>query len=132
MAYILKPCEFPVLSSKDLRKVYPLYVVEKFKTHFCGDAITMHMIHCVDEPAHTEMRDMRDVLSHRGVLPRSFYQGGEQDGMATMPTNPKDPIDQWRYDFSIDVETTASRRQWLCDTITELVAAAGDFCSRRL
>lgn len=130
MASILKPCEFPAQSST--RRFYAGDVAEKFKTNFSGDALTKHMTQCANEHTYTEMRDIRDVLSHRGMLPRSFYAGGERDGMATIPTNPKDPSDQWQYNLSIDAKTTASRRQWLCDTLKGLVAAVDDFCNRRL
>jgi hypothetical protein len=128
---ILKPGEFPS-DPKKLKYMYPRDVVERFNTNFPGDDLTNRMIVCVCEPTYNEMRDMRDVLGHRGELPRRFDRGGERDGMATMPTNPKDPSDQWRYDLSIDEKTTATRRQWLSDTLRDLTSVAADFCEKNM
>ncbi|MCJ7654598.1 MAG: hypothetical protein MUO97_04735, partial [Dehalococcoidia bacterium] len=71
------------------------------------------MEECVNDPMCTDMKYIRDVLSHRGMLPRKFYRGGERNGMATMPKNIKDPSDQWQFDLPLDEKTTVSRRQWL-------------------
>jgi hypothetical protein len=58
--------------------------------------------------------------------------GGERNGLATMPTNLPAPSDQWQFDLPVDAQTTASLRQWLCDTLRDLVDAANDFCNRKL
>jgi hypothetical protein len=127
---ILKPDRFPS-DSKSLN-VYPQNVMEKFVGNFHGEALTVKMKECVDDRMYIGMRDMRDVLSHRGELPRNFYKGGERNGMATMPTNPKDTSDLWRYDFSIDENTTATPHRWLSETLKGLASAAADFCEKNM
>jgi hypothetical protein len=131
MGVILKPNEFPS-DSRNLKHLYAETIAEKFNANFHGDALTEQMKRCVDDPMYTDMKDIRDVLSHRGMLPRTFYRGGERDGMATMPTNPKDSSDQWQYDFPVDVQTTTSRRQWLCNILKGLIDSTVDFCTRQL
>ena len=64
--------------------------------------------------------------------PRQFYVGGDRDGLATMPDNIKAPSDQWRFDFAVDTDTTASCRKWLSDTLKGLIEAADDFCDGKL
>jgi len=127
---ILKPGKFPA-SSKAL-KLYPVDIAKKFEVDFPGDSLSKQMIRCVHEPMYAEMKDVRDALSHRGMLPRQFYRGGERNGMATMPTNPKDLSNQWQYNLSIDERTTAIRRQWLSGQLKGLTSAANNFSERRL
>jgi len=131
MASILEPSEFPISRSKDLR-FYPEQVATKFNTNFPDDCLSIEMRLCLDEPTYKEMKDMRDVLAHRGMPPRIFYAGGDLNGMVTMPKNIKDPSDQWQFDLPVDAQTTASPRQWLYDALKGLIIAANDFCNRRL
>jgi hypothetical protein len=127
---ILEPGTFP--SDAKAIKLYPLDIAKKFEATFPGDSFSKQMTQCVCESTYAEMKDIRDVLSHRGMLPRRFYRGGERNGMATMPVNPKDLSDQWQYELSIDERTTATRRQWLSGELEHLTSAANDFCERRL
>jgi hypothetical protein len=131
MGVILKPDEFPS-DSKNLKYLYADNIVSKFSANFHGDALTQQMEQCVANSTYIDMKNIRDVLSHRGMLPRTFYRGGDRDGMATMPTNPKDTSDQWQFDLQVDVRTTASCRQWLDNMLKQLIAAANNFCDRRL
>lgn len=127
---ILKPEQFP--SDSKAVRLYPKDIAEKFEAAFPDDSFSKQMLRCVHESTYAEMKDIRDVLSHRGMLPRRFYRGGERNGMATMPTNPKELSNQWHYDLSIDETTTATRRQWLSGELERLVSAAKDFCERKL
>ncbi|TRZ52211.1 MAG: hypothetical protein D4S01_03280 [Dehalococcoidia bacterium] len=131
IASILKPDVFPISKSKDL-KFYPKDVASKYGTCFSGDCLSIKMNQCLHESKYKEMKDMRDVLTHRGMPPRAFYVGGDRDGMATMPVNIKDPSDQWHFDLPVDAQTTAVHRQWLCGKLNSLMAAAVDFCNQRL
>lgn len=131
MASILNPGAFPISRSKDLR-FYPEEVATNFNTNFTSDSISIKMRLCLAEPTYTEMKDMRDVLTHRGSPPRAFYAGGNHNGIATMPKNIKDPSDHWQFDLLVDEQTTVYRRQWLCDKLKELIIATNDFCNRRL
>lgn len=131
MASILDADTFPVSKSKDL-KFYPVDVVKKFEAKFSGDPLLIQMGSCIGASTYNEIKDMRDVSTHRGVAPRKFYVGGDRNGVATMPENIKDPIDQWRFDLAVDVQTTVSCRQWLDNMLNDLISAANDFCNRRL
>jgi len=131
MASILDPNEFPVSESKDL-KFSPTTVASRFDTNFPRDRLSIEMKRCLNESTYNEMKGIRNVLTHRGMPPRAFYRGGERNGMATIPTNLPVPSDQWRFDLPVDAQTTALRRQWLCGMLKGLIAAADDFCNRKL
>jgi hypothetical protein len=132
MGAFLKPKEFPS-DSESLRLINPQCVVRMFETHFPGDTLTGQMAKCVSDSSYGEMKDMRDVLSHRGVLPRRFTHDGD-NVIATVPVNPKAPIEQWRHDLSISIDekTTAIRRRWLSDTLRGLMTAAAGFCENTM
>jgi len=132
IASILKPDVFSISDADKLRSINPKKVKEKFQTCFPTDCISVMMDECIKDATYTKMSEVRDVLTHRGIPPRSFYRGGERDGMATIPDNIKAPVDQWLYDLPIDKKTTASRRIWLTDTLNVLIAATDHFCSQRL
>jgi hypothetical protein len=86
MASILNPGAFPISRSKDLR-FYPEDVAAKFSTNFPDDRLSIEMGLCLEEPSYKEMKNMRVVLTHRGMPPRAFYAGGDRNGTATMPKN---------------------------------------------
>jgi len=131
MASILKPEEFPLSKSKEL-KFYPKDVASKFADYFPTDNLTGKMNKCLNADTYKQMYDIRNVLTHRGMLPRKFYRGGDRNGMATMPINPEAPSNQWQFDFPVDEQTTKKFREWLSDTLKELVESSVDFCTRRL
>jgi hypothetical protein len=66
------------------------------------------------------------------MLPRSFYQGGDRNGLAFLPTNPSDPCDRWIDDEVIDNNTTHSLRIWVSENLTVLVNGFADFFRRAL
>ena len=131
IASILKPDEFPLSKSKDL-KFYPEDVKRDFATRFPKDNLSIALGLCLDESTYKEINSIRNVLTHRGMPPRRFYRGGERNGMATMPTNLPAPSDQWQFDLPVDAQTTASRRQWLSNTLKGLMDSADDFCTHQL
>ncbi len=132
IASILKPVDFSIVDADKLRSIYPSSVKAKFQTFFPTDFIAVMMDECIKDASYIKMGEVRDVLTHRGMPPRSFYRGGDRDGMATIPDNIKAPVDQWLRDLPIDEKTTASRRIWLTDALWVLIAATDHFCSQRL
>jgi hypothetical protein len=131
MASILKPDIFPVSEPRNLR-FYPKDVEPRFAANFSNDPLSLSMSRCFSEPTFKDMCDIRDVLSHRGMPPRSFYAGGERNGMATMPINPKAPSDQWQFDFLVDERTTKMFREWLAKTLKVLIDSADKFYTSKL
>lgn len=132
MASILKPEEFPFSGSKELKSIYPKHVASNFTRYFPKYNLTNVMNKCISADTYKQICDMRDVLSHRGMLPHNFDVGGETDGMVTMPINPKASSNQWQFDFSVDEQTSTLLRNWLSDTLDGLISSSVDFCTQRL
>ena len=132
MASILKPNEFPFSESDELKNINPQYVASSFTQYFPKITLIHEMTKCIRADKYKQIYDMRNVLSHRGMLPRKFYRGGERDGMTTMPINPKDTSNNWQYDFPVDEQTTATYLHWLSDTLKLLVESSLDFCTQQL
>lgn len=130
-ASILKPVEFPVSTPKDL-KFYPNDVANKFAIIFAGEPISIEMQMCLNSPTYDELMKIRNVLAHRGTLPRQFFIGGEKDGSAMIPSNPTAPSILWSYDFAIDSKTTQERAQWVSKTLSRLLEVAEQFCTAKL
>lgn len=122
---------FPAASPKDLR-VYPLNVKDRFLATFPSDPVTAEMQSVIADPMFSEISDIRNVLNHRGVPPRHFFQGGDKHGKAMAPSNPKDPAAQWAYLFEINDKTTEDRWVWVSGRLFKLLATAEAFCNVRM
>lgn len=128
---ILKPDVFPMSEPGDLRGVNPILVSQKYAEQFSRYKIQKVMRLLITDCKFADIKNRRDVLSHRGSMGRNFALG--RDGLsATMPRNVKDLPDQWDRETLIDVNTTASLRQWISDELEGLVDAAALFCKARL
>jgi hypothetical protein len=131
LGVILKSDEFPS-DTKSLKRLYPGPIAKYFLANFQGEALTTEMEECINDPKYIALKDMRDVLSHRGLLRRTINIGGKRDGIVTMVENPKDSLDSWQDGLTLNEETTVSRHLWLSGEITKLVAATDEFCGRKL
>jgi hypothetical protein len=131
MASFINTKSFPVMKANELR-FDPENVTTRFNISFPNDALSSCMTNFQANPKWTDLNDFRNVLSHRGVPPRTFYAGGERDGMATIPINPKEPSHIWKYDFYINENTTSSYRHWLSKELTNLLNNVETFCKSKL
>jgi hypothetical protein len=130
-ASILKPTVFPISVPKDL-KCYPKDVAVKYAVEFAGDALTIEMEKCLSSPEYVAMVDLRNVLAHRGTIPRNVYRGGDQDGTATMPSNPTELSTNWQYNLAIDGSTTRKYATWFIRELSSLLSSASQFCYAKL
>lgn len=131
MASLLDTNSFPVMESKEL-KFYPHNVKELFIKNYPNEGLSGLMKSFLDNIKWKELNDFRTVLFHRGIPPRSFYKGGERDGTATMPINPKESSHMWQYDFPIDEMTTSLYRHWLSTELINLLNCVEGFCKSKL
>lgn len=127
---LLDPYNFPMDTAKDLR-LYPKDVLAAFDKRYGAEPIVRVMTALQNDPAQTSLEELRNVLVHRGIPPRKFHVGGELDGMARMPGNPKDLAARWIYSLDIGEGTTASRMTWLIARMGELLSASADFWNAR-
>jgi hypothetical protein len=118
-----------ISESKDLR-VYPNDIVGEFQKVFIGESILTKMEAVLAEKEYEKLNGFRNVLSHRGYLPRKYFKGGDNDGKITMPSNPKDIPTQWQYDYLVDENTTSVFRKWIVSKLAELITELETFCGR--
>ncbi len=130
-ASISKPTVFPISLPKDL-KFYPKDVAAKYAVEFAGDGLTVEMANCLSSSEYVTMVDFRNVLTHRGTIPRNFYRGGDEDGTATMPSNPTEVSTKWEYNLVIDGITTRKYTTWFIGELSSLLSAASQFCYAKL
>jgi hypothetical protein len=124
---IIKPSLSP-MDAKSLQSLYPKDISKKYEKEFPRENLTKKLRAFIGCPQYTDMKDMRDVLSHRGKLPRNYYAGGERDGKTTMPNNPKESTSKWVLNNYIDKETTAKRRKFLSTELESLTSETVKFC----
>jgi len=122
---ILEPNVFRMSQANHLRR-YPKDVSKRYSAVFTNDPLSDRMASLILHDKFTEIDDRRNVLSHRGSIRRAFGLS------ATMPRNVTELPDQWDQGVSIDVNTTASLRQWISDELEGLVDAAALFCKAKL
>ncbi len=131
IASIIKPSKFMLEKDANLR-FYPNDVKETFISSFKNDHFTEQLISCCEASNYIQMKNIRNVLSHRGIIPRNIHMGGDNNGLITMPSNPQSLSNQWKLDFPRDENTTSQFRKWLSNTLNELVESCLDFCTRQL
>jgi len=131
IASIINDKAFPISTPENLR-FKPEDVANKFADEFEGETISLRLGGCVRSPIYAELREIRNVLAHRGSLPRAFSEGGEQDGSVMMPSTPAALSTLWNYDFAVDMKTTSKRQQWVSRTLWHLLASAEQFCMSKL
>lgn len=128
---IVKPKEFPISEANDL-KIHAREIASKFQSGFSGEPISTEMRRCLDSPPYKQIATLRNVLTHRGSLPRRFFKGGVQDGGSMIAANPDHTADRWVFSFAVDEGTTRDRATWLQETLNQLIDKASVFCEAKL
>ena len=87
---------------------------------------------CLASAEYIVMVDFRNVLAHRGAIPRWFNRGGDEDGTATIPSNPTELSTDWQYNLTVDGSTTRTYATWFVGELSSLLATASQFCYAKL
>jgi hypothetical protein len=122
---------FP-LTGKSLRAADFRGVAKSFKQQFPGDALAAALVSTDADALATELRDVRNFLTHRVASTRSYV-------MATAGPNP--PV-RWEIGhleassgvqaIQIDSQVTSRYRTWLTGRLDVLFAAINNFVRSRL
>ena len=122
----VKPTAFP-LAPDDLKYLRPEDVRARFGAAFSGD-LTTAMQGALKAPEYEKLVEDRNVLSHRGVLPRAHsLAAGGPDRPSTIPSNPKDSAPLWRFDRELMPNMLDQNLAWLESTVNELVVETARF-----
>jgi hypothetical protein len=132
---IARPTAFPMTKDRDLR-FYPADVAKTFATEFPRERITNLLQQLVTAPEFAHLADLRNVLSHRGTLPRSVQvsvgTGSSGKTGAYIPSNPKSLSSNWEFDQTVNVNLTFAFRKWLAKTVDDLLESASEFVRTHL
>ena len=97
---IVQPSAFPIATEKDLRAITPSETAKRFASAFLGDQIVTALQAMLASPAFGAISGARNVLSHRGVPPRTHnVTVNESLGGPPPPSTP--PTTIWALDGSL-------------------------------
>ena len=132
---LARPDVFPVTVDRDLN-FYPPQVRDSFLKAYPQEAVGSVLADIVKSPDYVRLADLRNVLSHRGTLPRNFRvsvgSGPHKNDGAFIPSNPKSISSNWVVDQRVDVTLTDSLRVWLGRVQAQLMQAIAAFASGHL
>lgn len=106
----LSPEEFQVDAAT--LKLYPRDVASRMSAVWPNEEAVATLKSLVESSDYKELKDMRDALAHRGPLPRRFHKGGENDGQAFLPAEPKASPLEWEFSLSVDPTLTGRHLEW--------------------
>lgn len=137
---IAAPAQFSVATEQDLRAVNPKYVVKGFKLAFKNEPFTASLSAIEGGEWLREMKLYRDVLTHRGTMPRNHFLGVLGKGVnylssanvtPTMSATPKALGPHHKHaQAPIDATTTRLRRVKLAEATTALMEAGDKFLAK--
>lgn len=127
--------EFPITKEGDLI-FYPKNVATAFRKAFPEDELTARLHELLRTPEFAQLSDLRNVLTHRGVLPRAIHLSvGNASGQTTgayVASNPKSLGSDWVFERPINSNLTDSLRQWLGTTTNTLLRSTARFAASHL
>lgn len=113
---------FPLDDRKHLLK-YPYQVVKAFQNDYPNVAFTDVAKKIVCSGQYRELEDLRNVLAHRGVLPRSHTEDTYNDTFeSSIPSNPKALATEWEYATILNDRTTQEQVMWIFEAINEMLS----------
>jgi hypothetical protein len=69
-----------------LRGINRRFVAERYEVSWSAERLSALLVDIRDSPGIKLLFDIRDVVTHRGGLPRTLYVGGEFGGRVTIPS----------------------------------------------
>jgi hypothetical protein len=119
-AALVRPAAFPIATAQDQRRITASQTAAAYATAFPGDPILAALKTVITDPAYVELRDVRNVLSHRSAPGRTIHVAiGEEPAP-----------DQWKLEnIILDEKTTATRRSRIAKVLTEATEAFQKFAS---
>lgn len=120
----IKPSEFPMQTSAQIKRINCKSVAEHLERDFPAEALTITLKDLINDPLFHQWYEYRNVLAHRAAPGRTLY-------LSTGASVP-DAAD-WRINTTgtkIDVNLTPPRLAWLVGRVAMLLAAADQFTQK--
>jgi hypothetical protein len=120
-AAIADPASFPMVSDSDLRRVDIRLTKGRFAGRFPIEPLTQAMASFVADPSLEQWEKVRNVLVHRQAPGRIVFGSTVREA----------PPDEWKLEgLTLDANLTSSRRRWLGQVLTSLMACGLEFVER--
>jgi hypothetical protein len=123
---LLAPSQFPLATAEDQRNVSPSTTRVAFTRAFGGDPIVGAMDAVTGDSAYRELREIRNVLTHRAAPGRRFFlQAGVPDAV---------PVpDEWKVlGIRMDKDMTRTRQKDLARLLSMLLEGGRAFVEARM
>lgn len=122
MGALVKPLEFPMVTPGNRRAVIPEKTFETFSTFFPAEPLPLKLGALKDDQEWKNWNDTRNVLSHRMIPGRAYLLSTAESG----PGGARWLIENG-IEIAIDGRTTASRREWLSQQLSQILESAHTF-----
>jgi hypothetical protein len=124
----LQSKSFPLYKEKHLKK-YPPDVACAFNSGFRSDPFTELAFQVTESQDFLQLKNARDVLSHRGALLRPHFVGA--GGVyAALANNPKALAQDFDYSTLLNNDVTRTHAEWALVALNRLLAGLSAFIDR--
>jgi hypothetical protein len=115
---------FPIETAKDQQRISPPSTIAAMTNAFKGDPILKVIEAVTTDPHYSELREVRNILTHRAAPGRTFFVGiGADDVLA----------DEWKIkNIPLDVSMAPTRRAEVARLLTELLQGVDAFAKAHL
>ena len=123
---VISPKNFPLQIPKDLNK-YPHQVADSYHKWSSGDSFSQLLSTIANSKECKALSELRNTLSHRGVLVREVYLSTVSDTPANVPSNPKSLANDFNFDAPLSSQTTSVHVNWVSQTTSHLTTSLSQF-----
>lgn len=123
IAAMLQPQTFPMTTPAHLRAIGPAATCQKYTANFPGQPIETSLASLIADASYANWGTIRNVLAHRSSPPRSHALSLPVGGTANLTHT----VWQVAGGLALNDRTTADRRQWLSQQISNCVTATESF-----
>lgn len=120
------PLYFPFHHEKQLYQT-PTTVVKLYAICFPNDSFHKLLKEVQSSSEYRKLGDYRNVISHRGLLPRKHWLGNDTPRPPAIPTNPKALGSKYEYDAPLGARTCGEHLQWVNQAGSRLVDGLCEF-----
>lgn len=117
---------FKMTEEADLR-FYPGRVATLFGQRFPDEEVTRALQNCIEAEAYQRIVDYRNFLSHRGILSRHHWVGGERHAQSAVASNPTSLSTDWEFSLPLTPDLTNRYYSFLSSSVGGLLAALNRF-----
>lgn len=121
---LILPSSFPMTTARDQQQISPTTTAAAMARAFNGDPILGIINSVISDPDYLELREVRNILTHRAAPGRTFFVGiGTDDAIP----------DQWKLkNISLDAQMAKVKRSALARLVSELMRGIDRFAAARL